>query len=407
MSANAATLDSPDPIDRLERQCTSGTFKSFLMAGYECSSHRRRDGLRLDLLAATGHAQWAAKDYECLASLGIGTVRDGLRWHLIERSPGKYDWSSFLPMLHAARDLDLQVIWDLCHYGVPDDLDIWRPAFVDRFARFSGAVAHVMKEEGVTSPFYSPINEISFWSWAGGEVGYFNPNERGRGRELKHQLVRASIGAIEAVRDQIHRARFVQCDPLIHVISASRRTEAAERAEDYRLAQFEALDLLTGRRWPGLGGDEKYLDIVGANFYPHNQWYFEGGKILRGQGAYRPLSGMLKELHERYQRPILISETGAEDQERVPWLAYVVEQALQALHLGVPLEGICWYPFLDYPGWDDERYCPSGLFGYPDGEGGRAPFHPLHLQWQALRPLFSNGAGERPACEPAGPAHGV
>lgn len=254
MSAGAAPFDAQDPTHQLGRQRPSGIFKSFLMAGYECASHRRRDGRRLDLLAATGHAKWAAKDYQSLAGLGIGTVRDGLRWHLIERSPGRYDWSSFLPMLHAAHNLGVQVIWDLCHYGVPDDVDVWRPAFVDRFARFSGAVAHVMKEEGVTSPFYSPINEISFWSWAGGEVGYFNPNERGRGRELKHQLVRASIGAIEAVRDHIPGARFVQCDPLIHVISASRRTEAAERAEDYRLAQFEALDLLTGRIWPGLGG---------------------------------------------------------------------------------------------------------------------------------------------------------
>jgi hypothetical protein len=33
---------------------------------------------------------------------GLLTVRDGLRWHLIEREPGRYDWSSWLPMLEAA-----------------------------------------------------------------------------------------------------------------------------------------------------------------------------------------------------------------------------------------------------------------------------------------------------------------
>ncbi|AZF04896.1 beta-glucosidase [Pseudomonas sp. R5-89-07] len=359
-------------------------FDSFVMAGYECSSQRRQDGQRLDLLESTGHARWVDKDYRQLAGLNVRCARDGLRWHLIERSPGRYDWSSLLPMLRAAREHSLQVIWDLCHYGYPDDLDIWRPSFIDRFARFAGEVAKLMSDEGIQRPFYSPVNEISFWSWAGGDVGYFNPNACGRGQELKHQLVRASIAAIEAIRERAPAARFVQCDPLINVVSASRRSEEIDHAERYRLAQFEAWDLLTGRQWPGLGGQEHYLDIIGANFYPHNQWYFQGDRIMRGAPDYRPLAGMLKELHQRYQRPLLISETGAEDQARVPWLSYVVEQVLTALRRGVPVQGICWYPFLDYPGWDDGRYCPTGVFGYPDGEGERAPFHPLHMQLQAV-----------------------
>lgn len=146
----------------------SGLFKSFVMAGYECASQRRGNGQRLDLQASTGHARWAANDYQQLAHLGIACARDGLRWHVIETRPGHYDWSSFLPLLHAARRHGIQVIWDLCHYGYPDDLDIGRPAFVERFARFAGAVARLMKEEGFNEPVYCPINEISFWSWAGG-----------------------------------------------------------------------------------------------------------------------------------------------------------------------------------------------------------------------------------------------
>lgn len=380
-------------------------FKSFLMAGYECSSQRRRDGKRLDLADATGHARWASNDYAQLAGLGIGCARDGLRWHLIESRPGHYDWSSFLPMLRAAHERGIQVIWDLCHYGYPDDLDIWRPEFVDRFARFAGAAAALMREEGAAIPFYAPINEMSFWSWAGGDVGYFNPGAHGRGLELKHQLVRASIAAIEAVRDVIPSARFIQCDPVIHVVSGSKRGEDHEKAERHRMAQFEAWDMLTGRQWPGLGGHEKYLDILGANFYPHNQWVFGGGMIPRGSPDYRPLAGMLKELHHRYQRPVLLSETGCEDEERVPWFNYVVEQSLLALDRGVPMEGVCWYPFLDYPGWDDGRYCPTGLFGYPDGEGNRAPFHPMHLQAQALQQHMMVRAQRTPIRESAGLAH--
>jgi hypothetical protein len=103
----------------------SELFQSFFLGGFECSSHRRRDQRRLDLLAATRHDVNAGADYRALARHGITTVRDGLRWHLIETIPGHYDWSSFLPMLHAARDTGTQVIWDLLHWGWPDDLDIW------------------------------------------------------------------------------------------------------------------------------------------------------------------------------------------------------------------------------------------------------------------------------------------
>jgi len=363
-------------------------FDSFLLAGYECSTQRRADGCRLDLLAATGHDRWAAEDYRQLRALGIRCARDGLRWHLIDARPGHYDWSGFLPMLRAARAHGIQVIWDLCHYGYPEGLDIWRPAFVERFAHFAGAVARVMREEGLETPFFSPINEISFWSWAGGEVAYFNPGDRGRGQELKHQLVRASIAAIEAIREVTPRARFVQCDPLINVVSASPRREDIDGAEGYRQAQFEAWDLLTGRSWPGLGGREDYLDILGVNFYPHNQWYFNGATVGQDDPRYRPLVGMLSEVHHRYRRPILISETGAEGDQRVPWLRYVADQVAQALDRGLPVEGLCWYPFLDYPGWDNERYCPTGLFGYADGEGRRSCHHPLEAELNKFRARF-------------------
>ncbi|HAQ25097.1 MAG TPA: beta-glucosidase, partial [Pseudomonas sp.] len=53
-------------------------FKSFFMGGFECSNHRRSDGRRLDLLAATGHDRWAAHDYSVLHRHGLHSVRDGL-----------------------------------------------------------------------------------------------------------------------------------------------------------------------------------------------------------------------------------------------------------------------------------------------------------------------------------------
>lgn len=363
---------------------TPTLFRSPFLGGFECSTHRRHDGRRLDLIAATGHDRRVAEDYRGMLRHGIRTVRDGLRWHLIEAAPGRYDWSSFLPMLRAARELDVQVIWDLCHYGVPDGIDVWRPQFVDRFARFAGAVARLVREETDAVPFYCPVNEIAYWSWAGGDKAAMAPSAEGRGWELKHQLVRAAIAGIEAVRDADPRARFVHVDPAIHVAARPERPEDAGEAAAYTRAQHQSWDMTAGALWPGLGGRPELLDVIGVNHYPENQWFLGGGTIERDDPHHKPFRAILADVWERFRRPILVAETGAEGDARVPWLDYVTGEVLAAVEAGVPVEGICLYPILDYPGWANERHCPVGLLGYC-GEDGRRPVHrPLA---EALRRL--------------------
>ncbi|EIT72211.1 MULTISPECIES: hypothetical protein [Hydrocarboniphaga] len=343
---------------------------SFFLGGFECSSHRREDGRRLDLLASTAHDRNAAADYKRMREHGLLTVRDGLRWHLIEKSPWQYDWSSFLPMLRAARENRIQVIWDLCHYGWPDDLDIWSPAFVDRFAAFAKAAAAVMRDEGIAAPLVCPVNEISYWSWAGGEMSKFWPLGRKRGDELKRQLARAAIASVDALRGVVPQVRTVFADPAINVVAASpdRRSDA-ERA---RLAQYAAWDLLTGREQPELGGHDDIIDLIGVNYYSDNQWVLGGKTIPPSDKRYRPFSDMLGEIHSRYAKPILIAETGAEGDARAKWLRYVCDEVLQALDRDVPVEGVCLYPVLDYPGWINDRHCETGLFGFADAEGQRS-----------------------------------
>ena len=264
----------------------------------------------------------------------------------------------------------MQVIWDLCHYGWPDGLDIFRPEFVDRFADYAREVARLIAAETDEAPWYCPVNEISFWSWAGGDVGYLNPRQTGRGFELKAQLVRASLAAIDAIWSVDSRARILHAEPAIHIVRNPARG-ARKDTEGHRLAQFQACDMLAGQLWPQLGGDERYLDVVGVNYYPNNQWVLDGPGIGRDDPRYRPFREILAEVWERYGRPLIVSETGAQGRDRASWLSYVAEEVRAARSAGVPVEGICLYPILDYPGWDDDRHCPTGLFGYADANGTR------------------------------------
>lgn len=378
-----------------------GAFDSFFLGGFECSTHRRADGRRLDLLAATRHDALAAEDYHAMREHGLRTLRDGLRWHLIETTPRQYDWSSFLPMLRAANANGVQVIWDLCHYGWPDDLDIWSSDFVERFAAYAGAVARLVREEGGPAPLYCPVNEISYWAWAGAEMGKFWPLAKKRGDEFKQQLARAAIAAVAAIRAADPRARIAFADPVINVVPQSPASRAS--AEHARLAQFAAWDLLTGRQSPELGGSSDVVDLIGVNYYSDNQWYLGGKTIERGDEAYRPFADLLRETYARYGKPLFVAETGAEGEARSAWLGYVGDQVFRALNDGVPVEGICLYPVLDYPGWINDRHCETGLLGFADENGKREVHRELARQLafqQARFDALRSGAGT-PMLEPA------
>jgi hypothetical protein len=269
-------------------------------------------------------------------------------------------------MLRAARDADVQVVWDICHYGWPSFIDVWSDGFVDGMAALAYAAARLHREESDAVPFFCPINEISFLAWATAQVGYFFPAERDRGIEMKRQLVRAAIASSQAIRSVDPRARLLWAEPLIQI---------------------------AGLAAPELGGKIDYLDLVGLNYYPHNQWYFEGPTIPMGHHAYRDLASMLVEVGQRYNRPILLAETGAEGSGRASWLHYVCGEVVRAADMGVKMEGICLYPIVQYPGWDNERRCETGLFGYANARGRRPVFEPLKLELQRQEAALTQAFG--------------
>jgi hypothetical protein len=56
--------------------------------------------------------------------------------------------------------------------------------------------------------------------------------------------------------------------------------------------------------------------------------------------------------------------------------------------MGVPVEGICLYPVLSHLGWDDDRYCPNGLFELEARRGRRLVHAPLAAELHRQRALF-------------------
>jgi len=182
----------------------------------------------------------------------------------------------------------------------------------------------------------------------------------------------------EAVRAVAPDTRFVQIDPAINVIGSAANPGSLAGAAAYNESQFHGFDMMRGRYEPELGGDERYLDMIGLNYYFHNQWrYPNRRKIPPGHKDYKPLRDILADYYARYNRPLFIAETGIEDDERPDWLSYVGDEVKAAVTNGVPVEGICIYPIVNHPGWVDDRHCHNGLWDYIDENHEREIYTPL------------------------------
>jgi hypothetical protein len=348
-------------------------FEDVFLGGFECSCHRLENGTRLDLAASTRHGEFADADYARVRSVGMTACRDGVSWIHASR-PGQYDFTHALPIVRAAQRHGVHVIWDLMHFGWPDDVDVFSASFPSRFARYAYAFVKWLAGETSQVPFIVPINEMSFLAWAGGDVRCMNPFEAARGVELKAQLVRASIEAMESIRSVSPRARFLHPEPVINIVADLEKPKTWRRVESDNLLQYQAWAMLIGEQWPSLGGHPKYLDVLGVNFYPDNQFMSDGTTIMHDDVRYKPFSKMLLDVYERFRRPMIVSETGSEGDHRAPWLRYVSGQCVAAIRRGCELHGITIYPVVSHPGWLDERHCHNGLWDYADDTGHR----PLH-----------------------------
>jgi hypothetical protein len=208
-----------------------GIFPTFFLSGFECSTFQWKDRGRRDLVAETQHREHAAEDYQLLRDLGIAVAREGIPWPLVDRG-GSYDFSLIDPMIAAMNRCGVLPIWDLCHYGYPDDADPFSEAFAERFARYCRAAAEYVIPRVRGPHIFTPINEISFFADCGGAWGWVAPfgKDKATRERLRLALCRAAIAGVRAIRDVEPAARMVHVDPLVQVVAPDNRPDLREEA---------------------------------------------------------------------------------------------------------------------------------------------------------------------------------
>ncbi len=262
---------------------------------------------------------------------------------------------------------------------------------------------HVIRARSRRRPIViTPVNEISFLSWAGGDHAIFNPMARGRGDELKRQLARCAIEGIRAAWSVDPTIRITHTDPVINVIPRPGEPWTAPVALERTEAQFQAWDMISGRLHPELGGRPEYLDVLGLNYYCHNQWTVDGPPLdwIGPDPAYVAPASLFARVHARYGRPMYISETGIEAELRPAWFAHVCRETAKALEAGLPMEGVCLYPVMNHPGWVDDRHCPNGLIDYDPATYRRWLDEPLLAELVRQQDMFATRFGDAEAKGP-------
>jgi len=370
-----------------------GIFPTFFISGFECSTFLWKDKRRRNLIEETQHDRHAQEDYNILQSLGIDVAREAIPWPLVDRN-GCYDFSLLDPMIEAMQQTQIIPIWDLFHYGYPDDLDPFSDEFIDRFARYCRAAAEYVIPRLRGPYFFTPINEITFFSFCGGEWGWVAPYKTTKEDRFRFRLAlcKAAIAGVKAIREVEPLSRMVHIDPLVQVVAPRDRPDLVEAAhhETY-VDTFLAWDILYGKEHPELGGSPEILDIVGANNYSFGQMEYrehEPNQALEPHDdRIKPLHDLMQLVWERYHRPMIIGETSGLAEGRDEWLKDVVEESLAAVNSGMDLHGICLFPAVDMPDWHTGEWLHNGICDLVE-EGDdlrRVPYEPYIAElrrWQ-------------------------
>ena len=347
-------------------------FRSFFFAGFEGTTTSNLQRQWIDQVMATQHDVHADADYRRLRESGLLAAREAIRWPVVDQA-GKLDFTSVQPFLDAGVRHGIEIIWDLFHYGYPRDLDPFSDQFITRFADYCEAAARFVARRHRGPHYFTPVNEPSFFAWAGAEVGRFAPHCYGRGPELKVALARAAIAGINAIRSVLPAARIVNVDPVCRVVPPADHFDPHAHADDFNdRAVFEAWDMIAGRTRPELGGSREHLDIVGVNYYASNQWEIgrEETPLALDDPRRMSLSDLLRGVFRRYGGELLVTETSHADEMRPIWLNVVAHECAKLLDEGLPLRGVCLYPILGMPEWHDPTiWTRMGLWDlFPQGD---------------------------------------
>jgi beta-glucosidase/6-phospho-beta-glucosidase/beta-galactosidase len=377
---------------------------------------------RLDEYELMQHYRCWREDVDIAADLGFDSMRYGIPWYRVEPEPERYDWSFTDAVVPYLVERQIEPIVDLVHYGTPTWLEgeFANADYPDRVAAYAFAFAERYRD---LVRWYTPLNEPFVHAELCGYTGHWPPYLRGDAgfTTLVGRLARGIVLTQRALKDVRRDAICVHVEAIGY---GTTEDPALRERLDLDLERMHAtIELVRGGVAPASTLDRYLrangmaerdlewfadhaveLDIVGVNYYPFmSVWrrWAQGGDV-RQEGVWgggEALARVVRDYHERYGRPIFVTECSlndralpgsgfgappypADDREgsrRSRWLDEAVETIAELRADAVPVVGFCWWPLYDLVNWEYregtapvERYLePMGLYALRPEGGGR------------------------------------
>ena len=392
-------------------------------AGMECSFLPH---MKVDQYEWTQHDRFWKEDLRrAKEEAGINHLRYAFPWHVLEPSPGKFDWTYADERMAEFKKLGIEVMLDVMHFGTPIwlKLAVGDPEFPEALERFTEALVTRYRDQvKIWCPFNEPLVSALF----SGDLGFWPPYHRKwRGYlPVLSRIVQAVSRGIRTIRRVAPEATVLLCDAAENYKTRIESLQAECRRRNLR--RFIVMDLLMGRvdkdhplhPWVTSYGlseldlewfrsNPQQPDILGLDYYPHSDWQLEmSAGIVKQRRADTPvgLYGISTAYYNRYNIPLMLTETSIEGKpiNREIWLDRNLDDIRQLREEGVPMLGFIWWPLLDQLDWDGAmthrigKIHEVGLFSLhrqPDGVLKRSGT-PLIRQFKAAMQLGDARVGK-------------
>jgi beta-glucosidase/6-phospho-beta-glucosidase/beta-galactosidase len=327
---------------------------------------------RVDEMEKCGHyARWR-EDFQLVREIGIHHLRYGPPLHRTHLGPGRYDWSFADETFACLRELKIEPIVDLCHFGVPDWLESFQnPDFPLHFAEYAGAFARRFP----WCRLYTPVNEIFIAASFSAQYGWWNErltSDRTFVTALKH-LCQANVLAMRAILATQPAAWFIQSESSEYFHAEDPASETL--ADFLNQKRFLPLDFTYGQSVTvpvyeylldnGMTRAEyhwfeknqvKGRCVLGTDYYYTNEHLVHGDGTTSSSGEIFGYYVLTKQYFDRYKLPVMHTETNIREGERgdeaVVWLKKEWAQMIRLRKDGVPIVGFTWYSLTDQVDWD-------------------------------------------------------
>ena len=306
-------------------------------------------GARIDQLDRCGHyARWD-EDLELARSLGVDTLWYGPPYYRTHIAPDHHDFECVEEPLARLRALGIDVIAELCRFGVPSWLDgFGDPAFPVLFADHARAFARRFPWVRC----FTPVSEILTCATRSALTGEWNEAARDEGAfaRVLRNLCMAHELAVEAILAERPDAVFLHRETL--------PTAPAGRPKDalrWTAVRPRALDLMLGHELaPGAGAFLQRHDVPSNELSYFRERRAAGRRWLTVtdaslDGAQR--SELAAGCIERYGAPLLMAATLPAQGDIAAHLRAECDRTLALRGTLSRVHGFAWPSLLDHVSW--------------------------------------------------------